>query len=273
MPVENATATPAPPTVGNQAVIEAIRTHHGELAEQLATRTDAVLAAARDGGDYAAARDRLHGWYRSELMPHIEAEEQALYNRASELDVTRLLVSGMLDEHRALIAHVAEFALGNTPMQVVIAAAAARAVFEVHLHKENDLLLPALTAAGVDLGSVLDGMHEILGHGEPAESEVDGCGCGCGCSHDEAAQPPATATDQVGQPEALDVRTLPHGERHEIIFGGLDQLDPGESLVIVNDHDPKPLRYQTQALWPDRFEWSYLQAGPRQWRVAITRVG
>ena len=71
----------------------------------------------------------------------------------------------------------------------------------------------------------------------------------------------------------LDVRVLPHGQRHEIIFARLDGLAPGEALVIVNDHDPKPLRYQTSALWPDRFEWTYREEGPQVWRVAITRVG
>ena len=73
--------------------------------------------------------------------------------------------------------------------------------------------------------------------------------------------------------DRLDVRTLPHVQRHEIIFGRLDALAPGQALVILNDHDPKPLRYQASAMWPDRFEWSYLEAGPVEWRVAITRVG
>jgi uncharacterized protein (DUF2249 family) len=92
---------------------------------------------------------------------------------------------------------------------------------------------------------------------------------------------PETASSQAGPPaspdsgrprgpEELDVRTLPHGARHEIIFSKLDQLGPGEALVIVNDHDPKPLRYQTSAMWPDRFVWNYLEAGPVTWRVAIT---
>ena len=42
--------------------------------------------------------------------------------------------------------------------------------------------------------------------------------------------------------------------------------------MIVNDHDPKPLRYQTEALWPGEFEWSYRQSGPEIWQVAITRA-
>lgn len=70
----------------------------------------------------------------------------------------------------------------------------------------------------------------------------------------------------------IDVRTLPHGQRHEIIFAGLQHLEPGKSLVIVNDHDPRPLRYQTDSLWPGKFSWSYLEAGPVVWRVAITRA-
>ena len=73
-------------------------------------------------------------------------------------------------------------------------------------------------------------------------------------------------------PEELDVRSLPHGGRHDIIFAKLDQLRPGGTFVILNDHDPKPLRYQTEALWPGRFAWSYLEAGPLQWRVEITRA-
>lgn len=77
----------------------------------------------------------------------------------------------------------------------------------------------------------------------------------------------------AGGSEELDVRVLPHGARHEIIFAKLNQLQPGDSLIIVNDHDPKPLRYQTGAMWPGRFDWSYLESGPQQWRVEITSAG
>ena len=85
---------------------------------------------------------------------------------------------------------------------------------------------------------------------------------------DESAPAPSAAPG----PNDLDVRSLPHGGRHEIIFARLDQLAPGGSFVIANDHDPKPLRYQTEALWPGRFTWSYLAAGPLLWRVEITRA-
>jgi uncharacterized protein (DUF2249 family) len=94
-------------------------------------------------------------------------------------------------------------------------------------------------------------------------------------SPDQAAPSSKATTPSPtdSQPVEVDVRTLPHAKRHEIIFAGLQHLAAGKALIIVNDHDPKPLRYQTEALWPGQFSWSYLEAGPVVWRVAITRVG
>ena len=42
----------------------------------------------------------------------------------------------------------------------------------------------------------------------------------------------------------LDVRDLPPADRHARIHDAFDALDPGETLVVVNDHDPKPLFYE-----------------------------
>jgi len=43
-------------------------------------------------------------------------------------------------------------------------------------------------------------------------------------------------------------------------------------MILVNDHDPKPLYYQFAAEHPGRFEWNYLMAGPEVWRVEIKKV-
>jgi uncharacterized protein (DUF2249 family) len=45
----------------------------------------------------------------------------------------------------------------------------------------------------------------------------------------------------------LDVREVPPPERHPKIHEAFAELDSGESLQIVNDHDPKPLFYEMQA--------------------------
>lgn len=45
----------------------------------------------------------------------------------------------------------------------------------------------------------------------------------------------------------LDVREIPPSERHTTIHEAFADIDSGESLTIVNDHDPKPLFYEMQA--------------------------
>ena len=67
----------------------------------------------------------------------------------------------------------------------------------------------------------------------------------------------------------IDVRPLPPRERHPLIFGSFDALASGESLLLVNDHDPKPLFYQFQAESPGKFTWDYLESGPEVWQVKI----
>lgn len=70
----------------------------------------------------------------------------------------------------------------------------------------------------------------------------------------------------------LDVRTLPGPQRHPRIFALLDQLSPGEELVLINDHEPKPLRYQIQANQPDCFEWDPRETATHEWTVRIRRL-
>ncbi len=72
--------------------------------------------------------------------------------------------------------------------------------------------------------------------------------------------------------QELDVRTIEPRQKHPTIFQTFDALAPGESFVLVNDHDPVPLRYQFQAERPDQLQWEYLEQGPQLWRVRLTRV-
>lgn len=67
----------------------------------------------------------------------------------------------------------------------------------------------------------------------------------------------------------VDVRNMIPRERHPLIFGTFHQLAPGEALLLINDHDPKPLYYQFQAELPVEFIWEYLEAGPEVWQVRI----
>lgn len=70
----------------------------------------------------------------------------------------------------------------------------------------------------------------------------------------------------------VDVRQTPPAQRHPMIFGMFESLEPGQSFELVNDHDPKPLYYQFQAERTGQFEWNYLEQGPETWRVEISKV-
>ncbi|OJX95463.1 MAG: hemerythrin [Micrococcales bacterium 73-15] len=80
----------------------------------------------------------------------------------------------------------------------------------------------------------------------------------CGCAHDDA--------DPV-----LDVRPIPHAIRHGAVLGAFGATPPGSSLVIVAPHDPLPLLAQLRELAP--IEVGYLERGPEEWHVRITRLG
>lgn len=70
----------------------------------------------------------------------------------------------------------------------------------------------------------------------------------------------------------LDVRVIPPREKHPTIFSTFSALAPGESFVLVNDHDPKPLRHQFDYEHAGQFGWEYLEEGPAVWRVEISRT-
>lgn len=253
-------------TEADATAAAAIEQHHAELAGTLAARVEAVLTAATqgDGGATLTARQALVTWAREELLPHAAAEEQALYPAAHGLDRGRLLVDGMLAEHRALLGLVDELAQAGDTVHAAAAARALQALFTTHLEKENELILPLLTqTAGVSLADLLAGMHEQLGgpHEHGTAEESGGCGghsCSCG------------ETDGPGYPE-LDARSVPHAIRHATVFGALDAVAPGGGLVLIAPHDPLPLLAQIEARWGDTFTVSYLERGPEAWRLAFVR--
>jgi len=70
----------------------------------------------------------------------------------------------------------------------------------------------------------------------------------------------------------VDVRPIPPYQKHPTIFNAFNGLAPGQAMILVNDHDPKPLYYQFAAEMPGKFEWNYLEQGPAEWKVEIKKV-
>ena len=64
---------------------------------------------------------------------------------------------------------------------------------------------------------------------------------------------------------------LPHDIKHQKLFGTISSLQSGETLKIINDHDPKPLRFRLEAMQKGAFGWEYEQEGPDVWKVIITK--
>lgn len=148
---------------GNEEAAAAIRAHHVELNDDLRAHVTALREAVRSGTDHAAAQDAVIAYLDDELLPHAAAEEAALYP-AGDTGITAMLVRAMRDEHRNLVGRVGELRATVDALDAATRASAVLALFESHLSKENDLLIPALVAnPDVSLADLLRGMHELVG--------------------------------------------------------------------------------------------------------------
>ena len=249
------------------AAAEAVVQHHAAMAGTLKNLTER-LVGAHDNEHAAAARDDLVHWSVTELLPHARAEEEALYPLAAGLPEGRLLVESMVGEHEVITGLVEQLRSADTTVRAAAVGTALRVMFESHLGKENDLVLPLVAQApGVSLADALRGMHELLEeddtaagdhhHAHPA-AEDHGHSCTCG---------------EVDGPELpeLDARAVPHAIRHATIFGALDAVRPGSGLVLVAPHDPLPLLQQVEQRSPGVFAVDYLERGPEAWRLRFLR--
>ena len=244
---------------------EKVEQHHAEMAGRLDLLTADVVRAARTERA-ETTRQELLFWLRDELVPHATAEEQTLYPAAAQLPVARLLVEAMLAEHVLIHRLVADLEAASDPVEAAAVARAIETVFDSHLAKENDQLIPTLVASpDYSVAGMLEGMHELLGgHADhagddhAAEAPQGGHQCACG-GHDEA-----------GLPE-LDVRVIPHAIRHATIFGALDGLRPGAGLLLVADHNPLPLLAQLEQRAPGGYAVDYREAGPEVWQLEMVR--
>ncbi|MDF2821287.1 MAG: hemerythrin [Clostridiales bacterium] len=70
----------------------------------------------------------------------------------------------------------------------------------------------------------------------------------------------------------VDARKYEPKDKHPVIFNTFSDLNPGETMELINDHDPRPLQYQFMAEMEGQFEWEYLEQGPEVWRVAIKKL-
>lgn len=83
--------------------------------------------------------------------------------------------------------------------------------------------------------------------------------------------PQSVTPGSVNLPIEVDARIIPPRDKHPTIFRAFDGLQSGQTMILINDHDPRPLRYQLIGERPNTFDWVYEEEGPTVWRVRITR--
>lgn len=216
-----------------------IQQWHQELRAGLAAFTELELVAGSQDSVHATLVDFCTG----ELRRNLAAADETLYAAASGAAGTRLLVRALRLGRAALDARIDALAATDDVAPAVRIAQDIEAVLAVHLEAEEAVLLPALTALpGADLAGLATDMRTLLDGGK------------------------------LEAPAVIDVREIPHGQRHPKIFGRYDRLAEGEAFTLVNNHDPKPLRREFEATHPGTFTWDYVESGPEIWKVRIGRT-
>ena len=231
--------------------MDEIRDHHRGMRDRLARRSEKALTR---GG-----RDDLNGLIallEGELQSHARAEADHMYPTVDDIVRRHGRATATMDIDHEVIAKrvrdvtviVERLRVATDPRDKAQAKRALRealikldALVDVHMEKEERVYLPLLEAY-LPAAAQRDLLEKM--HGE--------------------APPP-------GAERTIDARAIPHAVRHEEILAAFARLPDGESFVLVNDHDPRPLAYELAQAHPGAFRWEDLERGPA-WRVRITRI-
>jgi uncharacterized protein (DUF2249 family) len=80
------------------------------------------------------------------------------------------------------------------------------------------------------------------------------------------------AENLIGPDRVMDVREIPCSIKHGLILRTCVELPVGGHFILLNGHDPAPLREQISTWWPGAFGWEYLVQQADEVRVKITRL-
>jgi uncharacterized protein (DUF2249 family)/quercetin dioxygenase-like cupin family protein len=132
-------------------------------------------------------------------------------------------------------------------------------------------LTAADAAYPVHAGAFISLAADVI-HGATAETDLVLLVHRAAAAEAETLEPEVPPRASVIDPVTLDVRALAPRDRHARIFATFNALRPGEALRLVNDHDPKPLKYQFAAEHAGEATWEPEQEGPEVWVVRIGKV-
>ena len=209
--------------------------------ERLRSGLTELTAAPAIGDTDQQLSAELVDFCRHELRQYLAAADRDLYAAAAADPETGLLVDALRVGAAALNAQIDD--LDARAGSVAARTGALIAALDLQLQIEEWVLLPALAGLpSVDPSSLAADLRAYL------------------------------AGERVEEPTVIDVRTIARGGRHPRVFARYASLAPGDAFILVNSHDPKPLRREFEAIHAGAFTWDYLQTGPEEWRVRIERV-
>lgn len=153
------------------AAYDMMRAHHRALTEQFAELVSAVAESAAAGRPAGGAA-RLAAFLTEHVLPHAVAEEQTIYRAAADHPELAETIIAMTAEHAALSAAARGLAAMTDDTTAAARAAQLGAVFEAHVARENDVVLPALLAdPSADLTELMAQMHHHMRAATPAAAE------------------------------------------------------------------------------------------------------
>lgn len=133
------------------SALQAVEQHHAEMLRRLEALAE------------HEAKEQLVGWCVTELIPHALAEEGPLYGGPGNTEQGKLLVDGMLAEHRVIV-NLVEQLRQSEGVRSAVAAGAIHQIFALHLDKENRLLMPLVVQSPeMSLAEAVQGLHELVG--------------------------------------------------------------------------------------------------------------
>lgn len=148
-----------------QGALSAVEQHHAEMMRRLQALVDSLVQAveSRDPVAEHDAKELLLEWCETELIPHALAEEGPLYVGPRSTEQGRLLVDGMLAEHRVIVGLVEQLRRSDG-VRSAVEAGAIQHIFALHLDKENRLLMPlVIQSPHMSLAEAVEGLHELVG--------------------------------------------------------------------------------------------------------------
>lgn len=214
---------------------------HALLLAQVAGRAEQVLAAIAEDRWPAEELRALVGYLRAELLHHAADEEWLLFPARHPAPVFGRLAR----DHDRL-----------------------RAATEVLEQAAADAGLHSSVQVAVVTRDLLD---QLRGHLAAEELAL--------AAADAPASVPATTGPgsrqhewyQLTEGPVINLDALPRDEVTDAAVDRLMRLRSGEQVELRSARDPEAVWQRIDQLSPGRYGFAYLQDGPVQWRVQVTR--